>query len=123
MTEEQLAAIQAQLDFTELILPYQLGRSFEISARLSGVMYWIRFWWVERGEWGRWHIDFLDPSKDPIALGISLVPNHFLLRRVTDLRRPPGELVLTDIGQTGLDPGRLDLGKNYEFIYVTRKQI
>lgn len=121
MNPETLEFIKAQLDFTEIILPYQLGRSFEISARLSGVMYWLRFWLTERGEHSGWHLDFLDPAKDPIALGVRLVPNHFLLRRVTDLRRPPGELVLTDIGKTGQDPGRLDLGKNYELIYVTRK--
>lgn len=92
--------------------------NFEMPIRLSNVVFWLRFWWFERAEYGSWSFDFLAPDKSPIALGIRLVPNHCLLRRVTDARRPPGILMLTDPAKSGEEPTRTNLGKRFYLVYA-----
>lgn len=54
---------------------------------------------------GRWYLDLADQDGSPIAVGIPLVVNWDLLRRVRDARRPPGRLVCQDPSGGSADPG------------------
>jgi hypothetical protein len=105
------------LTYQEIPLQQTNGIGFEMSVKLSSVVYWLRFHWNE--SWQFWTFDFLDPSKDPIELGIKLVMGVSLLQRVMDLRKPPGVLLLTDVDGDGSDPGPDDLGQRCRLSYIT----
>lgn len=81
---------------------------------LNGQNYTLRFDYSERE--GRFYLDILDDSGDAIVCGIKLVENWELLRKVSDSRRPPGELYAWDSTRTG-PPDLRDLGRRVRLIY------
>jgi len=83
---------------------------------LDGVTYAFRFRWGERT--GTWHMDLRTLDDEPIALSVALVTAWPLLRRCHAPARPPGELVLLDLGGPA-DPVTLEgFGERWVLYYV-----
>jgi len=83
---------------------------------LDGVTYSFRFRWAERS--ATWHMDLRTLNDEPIALSVALVTAWPLLRRVVSPLRPPGELVLLDLGGPADPPAREGFGERWVLYYV-----
>jgi hypothetical protein len=99
---------------------------------LDGRAYVLRFVYNQRET--KWYVDLSDQDGVSIYAGIKLVSNFPLIRRVTDARRPPGELyVIDNFGQpdpdTGqpaaqvTDPGLDDLGVRHRLVYLDAEEL
>lgn len=88
---------------------------YQIRTTLDGSEYLFRFDW--NGREGRWYFSLADINESWIVTGVKIVCNWPLLRRVTDKRRPPGELMATDFTSTGEPPGFVDLGRRVKLLY------
>ncbi|MCP4570675.1 MAG: hypothetical protein GY841_24080 [FCB group bacterium] len=93
---------------------------FSQSVTMDGVEFILDFYWSDRA--GFWYFDLLDANEDLIKAGIKLVTNQQLIWRVSDPRRPAGEIIALDTRETDIipaqDPGLTDLGTNIELIYI-----
>lgn len=79
---------------------------YQQRTTLGGVVFTLGFAWNSRDE--AWYLTLGDATGDPIASGIKLVPRYRLLQKISDLRRPAGELVLDHPTRPTLDdPGEL----------------
>lgn len=89
---------------------------------LAGVDYLLTFVWSQRA--GHWLLTLADADGSPIASGITLVTALPLLRRVSDARRPPGELMVVDTsGALDVDPGFADLGQRFALLYLDPSEL
>lgn len=70
-----------------------------------------------------WYLDIADQDGVPIVSNIKIVVAWDLLKRCTDIRRPPGVLLAVDLTGSGLDPGPTDLGGRVELRYLTAAEV
>lgn len=82
--------------------------AFTQRVSLEGKEYLLYLEWVERES--AWYMTLSDADAEPILAGRKVVPDWPLLNRVTDSRRPPGELVAVDMSGQGLRPAFTDFG-------------
>lgn len=87
---------------------------FTERVRLNGLDYGLRFDYSARE--GRFYLDISDAVGSAIALGIKVVENWNLLRKVSDSRRPAGELYAWDPNKVG-PPDLFDLGRRVRMLY------
>jgi len=86
---------------------------------LDGVGYLFRFDW--NGREGRWYFDLGDLNESWIVTGIKVIANWPLFRRVSDPRKPKGDLLAVDFsGMGGEPPDFYDLGRRVKLIYTPR---
>jgi len=64
-----------------------------------------------------WHMDLLTEGGDPIRYGIKLVTDYPLLRHVSHVDRPPGELILIDM-QGDAEPEFEGFGSRWLLMYA-----
>ena len=85
---------------------------------LDGVQYQIRFTWNETAK--RWSFGLYTMQKEPIAVGIRLVPRFPLNLQIVDERIPTGVFgVYSDLKSVG----RYDfLSGKAIFTYISRKE-
>ncbi|MCP4570118.1 MAG: hypothetical protein GY841_21260 [FCB group bacterium] len=99
--------------------------AFTQSVSLDNVTFILDFQWSDRA--GFWYMDLLDANEDLIKAGIKIVVNQQLIWRISDARRPAGEIVAIDTRETDVipaqDPGLGDLGTNIELIYMDSDEI
>ncbi len=80
----------------------------------------LDFQWNSRE--GFWYFNLSDASESLIKAGIKIVTNFTLTSRITDIRKPAGNLIAIDTRETdgipAQDPGLEDLGVNVELIFV-----
>lgn len=69
------------------------------------------------GRDGHWYMTLQDQDGAAIVSGLRVVVDYPLLRKVRDLRRPPGELYAIDLTGTHVDPGLTDLGDRVALFY------
>jgi hypothetical protein len=81
---------------------------------LDGREYVLGFNWNSRD--ARWSLSLADAAGVPIVSGIYIVCGVALLRLVTDVRCPPGDIFARDKDGLG-DPGFNDLGVRVDLIY------
>lgn len=102
-------------------------QSYTQRTSLDGRDYELTFQWNQRES--KWYLDIRDQDGDDIAVGIKLVSNFPLLTRITDERRPPGQLMASDQtvipgdGKTSFDPGLFELGGRVVLLYFPREDI
>jgi len=87
-----------------------------LSVDLDGVTYRLGFRWNARAS--AWFMSLATEDETPIASGIKVVADWPLLRGVRGGLRPPGELLAVDTSGQQTDPGRDDLGRRVELVYV-----
>ena len=88
---------------------------------LDGVSISIRNRWSDRNL--TWSIDILETSGEEIASGLKLFPEQALISTYTDLRLPPGDLVVIGSFPTD-DLLKFDsLGDSMKLIYVTEAEL
>lgn len=88
---------------------------FVQQTQLNGVTYTIRIHWNEREE--AFYMELGDIEGNPIVASRKLVANWGLLFRVTDERKPVGDIFCVDQTGQGVDPGLDDLGERVLLIY------
>ncbi len=94
---------------------------FVQQTQLDGETYTFRFHWNEREE--AWYLQIGDVDDVPIISSRKLVANWPLLMRVTDSRRPPGELYLVDPTGSDTDPGLKELSNRVELLYFDEEEM
>lgn len=89
---------------------------------LGGADFLLRFRWSQRR--GSWSLDVADSDGVAIASGVALVCGVRLLERVSDPRRPSGDLLVVDVrGTNDLDPGFADLGDRFALVHLTDAEL
>jgi|ADGO01.1.fsa_nt_gi hypothetical protein len=83
---------------------------------LDGREYILGFQWNQRAE--KWSLSIYDQDGSPIALGLKLVANFPVTRRITDSRGPFGTIFPLDTSGEGRDPGLRDLGRRVLLVYL-----
>ena len=85
---------------------------------LDGINYILSFAYNQRENC--WYLSIADIQSSNIVTGIKVVSNWKLLRRGSDTRLPPGELVARSYTQDDSPPGLSDFGpgKRVELIYI-----
>lgn len=91
------------------------------ATALDGEDYVLRFQWNARA--GGWFLELADADGVPIVSGVRIVADFPLLRRVTDPRRPPGELIAADLSGQALDPGFAELGERVVLTYLDAEEV
>lgn len=94
---------------------------FVLQTQLDGETFTIRVHWNERES--AWYLELADLEGVTIVASRKLVADWSLLHRVTDDRRPPGELVVVDLTGEGIDPGLDDLGERVELNYADAAEL
>lgn len=119
-------------------MPQVIPTSTELSdytqvTTLDGRSYILRFLFNQRED--RWYLNLSDADGVSIVDGIKIVVGFFLLRRVTDARRPPGRLIAKDLTARDaddiaagdkileLDPGLTDLGARVKLLYLEESEL
>ena len=82
---------------------------------LDGVAYQLVFHWNGRDE--HWYLDINNIAGEAIVPSIKIVCNFPLLRHVTTISAPPGELYAYDGTGQDIDPGLDDFGTRIELLY------
>ena len=95
--------------------------SYVQKTSLDGQTYTLEFRWNAREEF--WYMNLLTADEDPIAMGIKLVSDWSLLRRVTDPRKPPGALMAIDTTTSGVDAGFDELGTRVMLLYFDEAEL
>lgn len=86
---------------------------------LDGREYQLRFDYNGRED--RWYLDILTVDGQKLVTGIKLIGNWPLLRRFTDPRLPPGNLVAVDFSPLeGEPPGFAELGRRVLLTYFPK---
>jgi len=66
---------------------------------------------------GNWYFDLQDALGNRIRSGVKVVSGFPFLQRVTNLNRPPGEVIAIDTTGNDLDPDLADLGSKVLLAY------
>ena len=105
----------------------------EIQVDLSGSKRYEKMYKLEGSDFifdffsnavdGRWYLSIYTANRVPIkgCMGIRLVKDSLLLRRVTDLNRPKGDLLV--ISEVEEDPSSKSLGRNSSLMYIPKEII
>lgn len=91
-------------------------KNFSFSIALDGETFFLAFRWSVRDE--AFFITVSDSTKDPIVSNRRLVADQFILRGISDPRKPLGELFLLDTQSLGRGPQLGELGSDFEMIYL-----
>lgn len=90
---------------------------YRFRVTLDGQDYIFRFDWNARAD--RWYLDIGTINEEWIVRGIKLIADWPLLRRVSDSRRPPGNLMAIDLSPLNGEPPVLsDFGMRVKLIYI-----
>jgi hypothetical protein len=95
------------------ILP-RSEHNFEQRFTMEGSDYLIRWTW--NGRSSRWYYRITDVEGTPLTGDRKLVADWSLLKQIHTGNMPPGEL--WSITADGLDPGLLDLDRDFTLVYV-----
>lgn len=87
---------------------------------LGGVDFLLTLDWSQRE--GVWTLTLSDATESIIS-SHALVTSWLLLRRVTDPRRPAGELLVIDTGGAGTDPTFASLGDRHKLVYLDPSEV
>lgn len=105
---------------------------YEQTTTLDGRDYRVQVTYNQRAD--RWYLSLSDQDGAPIAMGLKIVAEVSLLRRISDARRPPGYLMCRDLQanepdfvggekSSARDPGRVDLGLRHQIVYFTLAEV
>lgn len=105
--------------------------SYTQRTALDGRDFILRFQFNQR--LGRWHLSIYDQDDAPIALGLRCSANTPLIRRLTNARRPVGEIYVIDLEGGGddtdalaliaRDPGLGELGARFIAVYFDADEL
>ncbi len=94
----------------------QNTRTYELRVdNLDGVVFRFNFRFNNRS--GFWQFDLLTDDNVRIKSGVKVVLGTAMLRLVTDINRPPGEILLIDTTDSGKEAGLNDLGNDAVLVY------
>jgi len=94
---------------------------FVQQTQLDGRTYTFRFHWNERER--SWYLEIGDVDDVPIVASRKLVANWPLLQRVTDERRPPGEIFVVNATADDSDPDLDDLDESVTLQYFDESEM
>ena len=89
--------------------------SFSQETSLDGTDFKFVFRWNTRES--AWYLDLMTIDDVVLAGGLKLTAGAFLLRYITDARRPLGELIVLGV------PTEDNLGKNAVLLYVDEEEL
>lgn len=97
------------------MIPLPTERShYTTRVALDGASYVLDLAWSQRE--ARWHLGLADAAGDPIVVGVKVVADWPLLRKVADDRRPALELYALDLEGRGAPPA-YDWGDRWVLVY------
>lgn len=99
-----------------LIVPTGTYPDRQQETQLEGRRYVLRMRWNERA--GAWFLDMHTVAGSPIVLGVRLSLSTQPLAGVLHPDRPPGELVVVDRTDSGVEAAQADLGTRVQLFYV-----
>jgi hypothetical protein len=91
---------------------------YSLRINLDGLAYIIDFSYSERED--RWYMDFYDEDRNPLLLGIKVVPGYFLYEFQRDFREmPQGDLMCLTAQDLTDPPGwnQLGIDQAYKLVY------
>jgi hypothetical protein len=94
--------------------------AYFFKVELDGVLYELAFQHNDREK--HWYMDLRTGDGNPIRSGIKLVANFPLLRMLSTLNRPAGELLVLNT-QNDNDPDLKDLRSLSQLVYISREEI
>lgn len=97
------------------IIPTNTDQNQLINVVLEGVEYQLQLLWNTRSE--SWSLNIFNAGGDLLAGSIRAVVNFPLIKYLTDLELPTGDLYFWDSAGTNTDPGRDDLGTRVLLAY------
>lgn len=90
--------------------------NYKFRVSLDGKQYAFGFRWNVRDEC--WYLSLWDTNDVPLFSGRKVVVDFPLLARGRTADFPPGYLEAQDSGGSGISPGRDELGKRVQLVYV-----
>lgn len=93
--------------------------NFEQRFTLDGSDYLVRFTWNARS--GRWYWEMTDIEGNALTGQRKLVADWDLLDDITSGTLPPGQL--WTLTPDGVDPGLLDLDRDFALIYIPEDEV
>lgn len=88
------------------------GTSFTVNLGGDTFRIVIRY----NGRENRYYLSLFDEDDDPIVESVKLVMETLLLARVSDVRRPKGELIVSDLGGGEASLGKL--GDSVQLVFI-----
>ena len=97
-----------------ITLPESLRYS-SFDTLLDGRLYKFTMQYHQRED--RYYFDLFDATSAAIVHGVKVMLNVSLLRKVADLRKPPGTLLALDTSGSDVEAGLGELGSRVLLIY------
>jgi hypothetical protein len=94
---------------------------YRMELDLDGSNYAIYMNWNDRAR--GWFMSLELPDGTQLMDGRRVVLSWPLLARITDPRRPPGEIVCLDTSGEDREPGRHDIGERVQVLYADRQTL
>lgn len=105
--------------------------NYELTVELDGVDFDLRFLWNDRDE--SWYLTITETQetsideetgeKVPLLSGVPINIGVPLMRVLTSLDRPSGELLAFDTTGTGTAPGKTELGSRVLLYYLEAAEL
>ncbi len=97
--------------------------AFDVSPVLDGVTYTLRFQWMATDN--GWRISVLDEPGQVVLMGQVRVVSDWPLyaSRISQLRAPPGLLMVFDSSGKGEPPTLAGLGDRWQLLYYTAAEV
>lgn len=107
---------------SKYILPFHSRNPhYRLDIDLEGSRFVAILDWNQRE--GAWYFSLELPDGTQLLDGRKVVVEWPMLYRLSDARRPPGELYFIDTAGGRADPGREDLGGRVTTLYVESRDI
>ncbi len=90
-------------------------RHFEAQPVLDGVQFVLQFDWNARA--AAWFMNVLDADRTQLYMGVKIVVDHPLAKRLRNSLLPAGLLTAHDTSRQRVDPGIDDLGDRVILLY------
>lgn len=97
------------------IIPFKEPSNWQEQIELSGVIFVLEFNWNALNEF--WSMNIYNRDKQPIILGITIVPNFPLLASYTVIGKPLGDIVCQNIVGGSDVIRRFDMSQKFELVY------
>jgi hypothetical protein len=94
---------------------------YSLDVSLDGATYSLSFRWNRRDL--SWWMGIADSAGNEILAPRKMVVDWPLLSRLRKSTFPPGDFIVLDTANLGIDPGRDELGKRIQLVYADAEEL